>query len=269
MTTNIAINGANGRMGRALIHACVENADTALAAALVRSQSPHAGNDAGVIAGIDATGVTLGSERSHLNNNNIDVWIDFTLPAGLMAALPWCKENKIPMVIGSTGLSDAQKQQVTQAGKVIPLVFAPNMSVGVNLCLNILQTAAKTLGKDYDIEIVEAHHRNKVDAPSGTALKMGEVIARALGVDLNEKAQYVRHGNIGAREPGAIGFQTLRGGDIVGEHSVTFAGIGERIEIAHRAGSRLTFARGAIRAALWLQAQPAGVYDMQDVLGLA
>jgi 4-hydroxy-tetrahydrodipicolinate reductase len=173
------------------------------------------------------------------------------------------------MVIGTTGLNEQQKNAIHQAGSIIPIVFAPNMSVGVNLCLSILQTAAKTLGEDYDIEIVEAHHKNKVDAPSGTALRMGEVIANALGVDLNEKAEYTRYGNIGARQPGTIGFQTIRAGDIVGEHTVTFAGVGERVEIAHKATSRLTFARGAVRAATWLVGKEKGIYDMQDVLGLS
>jgi len=268
MTTAIAINGASGRMGRALVQACVENNETSLAAALVRSGSEYEGLDAGAVAGIASANVIMLSDRSQLPND-INVWIDFTLPEGLMDALDYCVANKLPMVIGTTGLSDAQKQAITAAGNTIPIVFAPNMSVGVNLCLSILQTAAKTLGEDYDIEIVEAHHKNKVDAPSGTALRMGEVIAESLGVDLDEKAEYTRHGNIGARKPGAIGFQTIRAGDIVGEHTVTFAGIGERVEIAHRATSRLTFARGAVRAATWLKGQTAGVYDMQDVLGLS
>jgi 4-hydroxy-tetrahydrodipicolinate reductase len=268
MTTAIAINGASGRMGRALVQACVENNATSLVAALVRSGSEFEGSDAGTVAGIAPANVIMLSDRNQLPKD-LNVWIDFTLPEGLMDALDYCVANNIPMVIGTTGLSEQQKQAITRAGSTIPIVFAPNMSVGVNLCLSILQTAAKTLGEDYDIEIVEAHHKNKVDAPSGTALRMGEVIAESLGVDLDEKAEYTRHGNIGARKPGAIGFQTIRAGDIVGEHTVTFAGIGERVEIAHRATSRLTFARGAVRAATWLQGQSAGVYDMQDVLGLS
>ena len=268
MTTTIAINGASGRMGKALVQACVENDGTSLAAALVRSGSNVEGSDAGTVAGIAPANVVMTSDRSNLPSD-LNVWIDFTLPEGLMDALDYCVSNNIPMVIGTTGLSEEQKQAITNAGNSIPVVFAPNMSVGVNLCLSILQTAAKTLGEDYDIEIVEAHHKNKVDAPSGTALRMGEVIAESLGVDLDEKAEYTRHGNIGARKPGAIGFQTIRAGDIVGEHTVTFAGIGERVEIVHRATSRLTFARGAVRAATWLQGQSAGVYDMQDVLGLS
>ena len=268
MTVNIAINGANGRMGRALVQACVENAQTTLAAAIVRSGSELEGADAGSVAGIAPANVLMRSDKNSIAKD-IQVWIDFTLPEGLMEALQFCQANHIPMVIGTTGLSEEQKQVIQQAGKTIPIVFAPNMSVGVNLCLSILQTAAKTLGEDYDVEIVEAHHKNKVDAPSGTALRMGEVIADTLGVNLDDKAEYTRHGNIGAREPGTIGFQTVRAGDIVGEHTVTFAGIGERVEIAHRATSRLTFARGAVRAASWLVGKNAGVYDMQDVLGLS
>ncbi|MFK8026681.1 MAG: 4-hydroxy-tetrahydrodipicolinate reductase [Gammaproteobacteria bacterium] len=268
MTTAITINGASGRMGRALVQACVENDATSLAAALVRSGSEFEGSDAGSVAGIAPANVLMFSDRSQLPKD-IGVWIDFTLPEGLMSALDYCVTHHIPMVIGTTGLSKEQKQAITSAGNSIPIVFAPNMSVGVNLCLSILQTAAKTLGEDYDIEIVEAHHKNKVDAPSGTALRMGEVIADAIGVNLEEKAEYSRHGNIGERQPGTIGFQTIRAGDIVGEHTVTFAGVGERVEIAHRATSRLTFARGAVRAATWLQGQSAGVYDMQDVLGLS
>ena len=268
MTTNIAINGAGGRMGRALVQACVENTHTELAAALVRAGSEYEGSDAGSVAGIAPANISMLGDRNKLPSD-LNVWIDFTLPEGLMDALQYCVTNNVPMVIGTTGLSEDQKQSINQAGESIPIVFAPNMSVGVNLCLSILQTAAKTLGEDYDIEIVEAHHKNKVDAPSGTALRMGEVIAETLGVNLDEKAEYSRHGNIGARKPGAIGFQTIRAGDIVGEHTVTFAGIGERVEIAHRATSRLTFARGAVRAAIWLQSQSAGLYDMQDVLGLS
>jgi 4-hydroxy-tetrahydrodipicolinate reductase len=268
MTTAIAINGASGRMGRALVQACVENNTTSLAAALVRPGSEFEGLDAGTVAGIAPVNISMLSDRALLPNG-LNVWIDFTLPEGLMDALDYCVASNIPMVIGTTGLSEDQKQAISDAGNNIPIVFAPNMSVGVNLCLSILQTAAKTLGEDYDIEIVEAHHKNKVDAPSGTALRMGEVIAESIGVDLAEKAEYVRHGNIGRRKPGVIGFQTIRAGDIVGEHTVTFAGIGERVEIVHRATSRLTFARGAVRAAIWLQGQSAGVYDMQDVLGLS
>lgn len=268
MTVNIVINGASGRMGRALVQACVESNSTSLSAALVRPGSKYEGLDAGSVGGIAPAEVLLLSDRTQLPTD-LHVWIDFTLPEGVMDALQYCVTNKIPMVIGTTGLSREQKGKITHAGTEIPVVFAPNMSVGINLCLSILQTAAQTLGEDYDIEIVEAHHKNKVDAPSGTALRMGEVIANAIGVDLDEKAEYTRHGNIGVRKPGTIGFQAIRAGDIVGEHTVIFASIGERVEITHRATNRLTFARGAVRAAAWLCGQQVGVYDMQDVLGLS
>lgn len=268
MSTRIAINGANGRMGRALIKACIENPHAQLAAAMVRAGSPHKGQDAGTLAGIAATDIALVDDRNCLPDN-LQVWIDFTLPEGMIDALHYCLSNKIPMVIGTTGLNDSQKQEIQRAGKQIPIVFAPNMSIGVNLCFSILKTAAETLGDEYDVEIIEAHHKNKVDAPSGTALRMGEVVADALGVDLKDKAQYTRHGNIGAREAGTIGFQTVRAGDIVGEHTVIFGGIGERVEITHKASSRLTFARGAVRAANWLVEKQNGVFDMQDVLGLS
>ncbi|MEM8843730.1 MAG: 4-hydroxy-tetrahydrodipicolinate reductase [Pseudomonadota bacterium] len=268
MTTNIAINGATGRMGRALVHACTEYKESTLCAALVRENSKFIDQDAGVVAGIVEQGIAISSNRIDVPGC-CDIWIDFTLPEGVMNAMSFCVEKKIPMVIGSTGFSNEQKCVIAEAAQEIPVVFAPNMSVGVNLCLSILKTAARTLGEDYDVEIVEAHHKNKVDAPSGTAIRMGEVIADTQGIDLSEKAEYTRHGNIGVREKGVIGFQTIRAGDIVGEHTVTFAGIGERIEIAHKASSRLTFARGAIRAAIWLKGKPAGLYDMQDVLGLS
>ena len=263
----LAINGAGGRMGRTLVQACTENEDTALGAALERFDSPLLGGDAGELAGIGALDVAIASILDS-GANDIHAWIDFTLPDGAINGVTQCVEKGIPMVIGTTGFTTEQKQKIHQAGNKIPIVFAPNMSVGVNLCLNLIQTAASTLGDDYDIEIVEAHHRDKVDAPSGTAVRMGEVIADALNVSLEDKAVYARHGHTGARKPGTIGFQTIRAGDIVGDHTVCFAGTGERIEITHRASSRLTFARGAIRAALWLQNQPAGLYDMQDVLGL-
>lgn len=262
----LVINGAGGRMGHALVQACVANKETELAAGLVRSTSTLVGSDAGQVAGVGSLGILLASE---LQDTPAHAWIDFTLPDGAMLGLEQCLDRNIPMVIGTTGFTTEQKQKIYQAGKTIPIVYAPNMSIGVNLCLNLLQTAARTLNDDYDVEVVEAHHRNKVDAPSGTALRMGEVIAAATNTKLEDRAVYAREGNIGAREKGQIGFETIRAGDIVGEHTVYFAGIGERIEITHRATSRLTFAQGAMRAAIWLQNQPAGVYDMQDVLSLA
>ena len=268
MTTHIAINGATGRMGRALIHACTEYKDSNLQAALVRENSEFIGQDAGTVAGIIEQGVNISADRADAAGKS-DVWVDFTLPEGVMDAVDFCVSHNMPMVIGTTGLAETQTQRIHQASESIPIVFAPNMSVGVNLCLSLLKIAARTLGNDYDIEIVEAHHKNKVDAPSGTAIRMGEVIAESLGVDLADKAQYTRHGNIGVREKGSIGFQTVRAGDIVGEHQVMFAGTGERVEISHKATSRLTFARGAIQAAIWLKGKPAGLFDMQDVLDLS
>jgi 4-hydroxy-tetrahydrodipicolinate reductase len=261
----LVINGASGRMGHALIQACVANKETELSAGLVRSTSTLVGSDAGQVAGVGSLGVLL---RSELTDSPAHAWIDFTLPDGAMSGLEECLARELPMVIGTTGFSKVQKQKIYQAGRKIPIVYAPNMSIGVNLCLNLLHTAAETLNDDYDIEIIEAHHRNKVDAPSGTALRMGEVIAEATKTKLEDRATYVREGNIGVRKKGEIGFETIRAGDIVGEHTVYFAGIGERIEITHRATSRMTFAQGAVRAAIWLQNQPPGVYDMQDVLGL-
>lgn len=264
----IVINGAGGRMGRTLIQACTEDEHTALLAALERHDSSLLGCDAGELAKIAPLHIAVASVLD-CGSSKPQAWIDFTLPDGALNGLAQCVEKKIPMVIGTTGFTVEQKQKIYQAGQEIPIVFAPNMSVGVNLCLSLLRTAASTLDDDYDIEIIEAHHRNKVDAPSGTALRMGEVIADALGSNLKDVAVYAREGNTGERRKGSIGFETIRAGDIVGEHTVLFAGSGERVEIVHRATSRLTFARGAIRAAIWLQNQSAGVYDMQDVLSLA
>lgn len=254
-------------MGRALVKACVAHQQTALIAALARPSADCCGQDAGSVAGIDKQHVNVISDRNEIPQLPY-VWVDFTLPEGALDALSFCVQAKVPMVIGTTGFNPQQKEQIEQASRIIPIVFAPNMSVGVNLCLSVLKTAAQTLGQDYDVEIVEAHHKNKRDAPSGTALRMGEVIADALDVDLECKAEYTRHGNIGQREKGVIGFQSIRAGDIVGEHTVTFAGTGERIEIAHKASSRMTFAQGAMRAAVWLSGRSAGLYNMQNVLGL-
>ena len=267
MTTNITINGAGGRMGRALVQVCCASEHTTLLAALARATADCCGQDAGTVAGIDKQHLAVISDRSAIPQQPY-VWVDFTLPDGVLDALAFCTQESVPMVIGTTGLNSTQKDLIEDASHTIPIVFAPNMSVGVNLCLSILKTAARTLGQEYDVEIVEAHHKNKLDAPSGTALRMGEVVAEALDVDLADNAEYVRHGNLGTRKKGAIGFQSVRAGDIVGEHTVTFAGVGERIEIAHKASSRMTFAQGAMRAADWLSEQPAGLYDMQDVLRL-
>jgi 4-hydroxy-tetrahydrodipicolinate reductase len=200
--------------------------------------------------------------------DDFDVLIDFTRPGPTLANLEICRRAGRRMVIGTTGFSDEQKAQIAAAAQDVAIVFAPNMSVGVNLCLKLLDTAARVLGDDVDIEIVEAHHRHKVDAPSGTALRMGEVVADALGRDLKTCAVYGREGHTGERDSKTIGFETIRAGDIVGDHTVMFAGVGERIEITHKASSRMTFARGAVRAAGWLVEQESGLFDMQDVLGV-
>ncbi len=263
----VGINGAGGRMGKTLVQASVEHPDTQLTAAFEIESSSAIGQDAGLHAGIENLDVAINSDiENHVDN--LDVLIDFTVPDCTMQSLKTCVQHNRSMVIGTTGLDDVQKQKLQQASEKISIVFAPNMSVGVNLCLKLLQTAAKTLGDDYDVEIIEAHHKHKVDAPSGTALRMGEVVAESLGRDLKECAVYGREGHTGARDKKTIGFETIRAGDIVGEHTVMFAGTGERVEITHKASSRMTFAQGAMRAASWLSTKPHGLYDMQDVLGL-
>ena len=265
--TNIAIAGAAGRMGRFLIDACTQTEGVRCAAAVEHPASSLLGSDAGEQAGIGRLGVPIVPDLSAVADN-FDVLIDFTRPEASLAHLELCRKMGKRMVIGTTGFSDEQKQQISKAAKEIAVMFAPNMSVGVNLCLKLLELAARVLGDGVDIEVIEAHHRHKVDAPSGTALKMGEVIAHALGRDLNQCAVYAREGVTGERPANAIGFATVRAGDIVGEHTVMFADIGERIEITHKAASRMTFAKGAVRAATWLTTRDAGLYDMQDVLGL-
>ncbi len=263
----VAINGASGRMGKALIQACTENENTKLGAALEIASSPAIGRDAGEVAGLSALGVSI-SDSLDEEVANFDVLIDFTIPECTMRSVDVCDKNQKSMIIGTTGLDETQKKKLQDASKNISIMFAPNMSVGVNLCLKLLQTAAKTLGDEYDVEIIEAHHRHKVDAPSGTALRMGEVVAESLGRDLKDCAVYGRQGHTGERDKKTIGFETIRAGDIVGDHTVMFAGTGERIEITHKASSRMTFAQGAMRAASWLAGKKAGLYDMQDVLGL-
>ncbi len=265
MTIKIAINGASGRMGKALTRAGSEDKNVQLGAAFDIASSSSIGCDVGVVAGISDTGIVIAGELAS-HHADFEVLIDFSVPECTMQSLKVCRAYGKAMVIGTTGLDDNQKQELREAGKEIAIVFSPNMSVGVNLCLGLLQTAAKMLGDDYDVEIIEAHHRHKIDAPSGTALRMGEVIANSLGRNINESAIYGRQGHTGERDRKAIGFETIRAGDIVGEHTVMFCGMGERIEIAHKATSRMTFARGAIRAAIWVAAQERGLYDMQDVL---
>jgi len=265
--TKIAVTGAAGRMGKTLIEACelAENAD--LVAAIERTGSSMIGADAGELAGIGKKHVAVVDNIVEVIDQ-IDVLIDFTTPDSTMANLAACRAANKRMVIGTTGLSEANKKAIAEAANDIGVVFAPNMSVGVNLCLKLLDIAARVMNEDIDIEIIEAHHRHKVDAPSGTALAMGEVVASALGRDLKECAVYGREGHTGERDRVTIGFETIRAGDIVGEHTVMFAGIGERVEITHKASSRMTFAKGAVRAAKWLMAQEKGLFDMQDVLGL-
>ena len=263
----IAIPGAAGRMGRTLIEACQRSEGLQLGVATERVGHDLVGSDAGLVAGVGELGVAIGSELESVAEQ-FDVLIDFTIPAASLQHLEICRRHGKRMVIGTTGFNDEQKQQITDAAKDTGIVFAPNMSVGVNLCLRLLDMAARVLGDEVDIEVIEAHHRHKVDAPSGTALRMGEVIADALGRDLGDCAVYGREGITGARERKTIGFETIRAGDIVGEHTVMFAAEGERVEITHKASSRMTFASGAARAAGWLMSQPNGLYDMQDVLGL-
>lgn len=265
----IAVMGAAGRMGKILIEAVQQTAGAAgLTAAVDRPDSTLVGADAGELAGIGRIGVPLSGDLSRVVDE-FDVLIDFTHPSVTLKNLEVCRRAGKAMVIGTTGLTQEEKQQLVAAAKDVPLVFAANFSVGVNLCLKLLDTAARVLGDEVDIEIVEAHHRHKVDAPSGTALRMGEVVAEALGRDLREVAVYGREGQTGARDRQTIGFATVRAGDIVGDHTVLFAADGERVEITHKASSRMTFAKGAVRAALWLEGREAGLYDMQDVLGLA
>ena len=265
--TRIAITGAAGRMGRSLIEACQQTAGMELTVALEHPDSSLLGSDAGEMAGLGKLGVLLGADLAAVTTD-FDVLIDFTRPESTLANLQICRQAGRRMVIGTTGFSDDQQAQIKAAAQDIGVVFAPNMSVGVNVCLKLLELAARVLGDDVDVEIIEAHHRHKVDAPSGTALRMGEVVAEALGRDLKTCAVYGREGHTGERERNTIGFETIRAGDIVGDHTVLFAGSGERIEMTHKASSRMTFANGAIRAAGWLMDQDSGLFDMQDVLGL-
>ncbi len=263
----VAIVGAAGRMGKNLINALQETEGLELGAATERSGSSLIGVDAGALAGVGDLGVAVVDDLSQVVDD-FDVLIDFTRPAATMAHLEICQAHGKSMVIGTTGLNDSEKQRLEKAAEEIGIVFAPNMSIGVNLCLKLLDMAARVLGDDVDIEVIEAHHRFKEDAPSGTALRMGEVVADALGRDLKECAVYGREGVTGERDRKTIGFETIRAGDIVGEHTVMFAAMGERVEITHNASSRMTFAGGAVRAAGWIVEKGQGLFDMQDVLGL-
>jgi 4-hydroxy-tetrahydrodipicolinate reductase len=254
-------------MGKTLIEAVTAADGVTLAAATELPDSTLIGVDAGELSGVGKLRVLISHSLTKVIDD-FDVVIDFTGPAATMVHLDVCRKHGKAMVIGTTGLTDEQKGRISAAADDIGIVFAPNMSVGVNLCFRLLELAARVMGDDADIEIVEAHHRHKVDAPSGTALRMGEVVAKALGRDLKEVAVYGREGQTGARDPETIGFETIRAGDVVGEHTVWFATEGERVEITHKASSRMTFARGAVRAAGWLKGRSKGLFDMQDVLGL-
>lgn len=266
--TQIAIAGAGGRMGRALIEAATRQTQVKLTVATERPESPLIGMDVGQLIGGEALQVQIGAALEKAAAS-FDVLIEFTTPQATLKHVDICRRLGKAVVIGTTGFTPEQKQQLQQAARDIPMVLAPNMSVGVNLCYRLIEMAAQVLGDEVDVEIIEAHHRDKVDAPSGTALHMGEVVAQALQRDLKQYAIYGREGKTGARERKTIGFATVRAGDIIGEHTVLFAGLGERIEIVHKATSRLNFAHGALRAALWLAKKPPGLFDMQDVLKIA
>ena len=265
MTLRVAIAGSSGKMGRMLIEAPQETSDLPLTVALDRGDSPDIERDCGEFLG-KKTGVTIGSDLNRLAS--ADVLIDFTRPQATLAHLHACLQHRVRMVIGTTGLDAEGRRAIEAAARSIPIVFAPNMSVGVNATFKLLEVAARILATGYDVEVIEAHHRHKVDAPSGTALKMGEVIAATQGHKLDEVAVFARHGETGPRKPGSIGFSSIRGGDIVGDHTVLFAGTGERIEITHRSASRMTYAVGALRAARFLADRDKGLFDMHDVLGL-
>ena len=264
MTIRIGVCGAAGRVGRTIIEACRDEPEFTVVSALGRSS---VGVDAGILAGVGALGVEVTDSISEFVHR-AEVCIDFTHPEVTTKVLDVCVEQLRRLVIGTTGFSPAELQYLTEAADQIPIVHAPNMSVGVNVCFSLLEQATRILGDEVDIEIIEAHHRNKVDAPSGTAVKMGQIIADTLGRDLSACAVYGREGQTGVRERATIGFETVRGGDIVGEHTVLFAGTGERLEITHRSSTRMNFATGALRAARWVREREPGLYDMRDVLGL-
>lgn len=264
--TKVAIAGAGGRMGRALVELSQAEPAIELYGGFDHPDAAICGTDLGLAAGVAALGMPIHRSIEDLGDG-FDVLIDFTLPGSTLANVRHCRALGKRMVIGTTGLGD-RREAIDAAGADIAIMFAPNMSVGVNLCFKLAELAAQALGDDFDVEIIEAHHRNKVDAPSGTAVRLGEIVAAALDRDLGETAVYGREGHTGVRDRKTIGFETIRAGDIVGDHTVMFAGAGERIEITHRASSRMTFAGGALRAAAWIVRHERGVFDMQDVLGL-
>jgi 4-hydroxy-tetrahydrodipicolinate reductase len=264
---NVAVPGAAGRMGQTIVRVLAETAGVKLSAAIERPGHPDLGKDVGLLCGLPPTGIKL----THALDDALagsDVIIDFTAPSATAWTATRASDAEVALVIGTTGLGEAERRAVERASEKVPVVFSPNMSVGVNVLFGLLDIAARALGDSYDVEIVEAHHRQKKDSPSGTAARMAEVLAGALGRELAEVATYGRHGMVGARPQNQIGIMTLRGGDVIGDHTAHFLGLGDRLEITHRASSRETFARGAVRAALWLGDRDPGLYDMQDVLGL-
>jgi len=267
MTTRIAIAGAAGRMGKALIEATQKNSDASLAGAIVRPTSTLVGVDAGEFGGVGKLDVKIVGDIEQ-TIQNFDVLIDFSSPAATLANVKICAAHNKPIVVGTTGFSDSEKAELLSYQTQIPVLLSANFSTGVNLCFKLLDMAARVLGDEYDVEVYEAHHRHKVDSPSGTAVRMGEVLANALERDLKQVAVYGREGQIGPRPRDTIGFATVRGGDVVGDHTVMFMADGERVEITHKASSRLAFANGAVRAAVWLKKQKTGLFDMQDALGL-
>lgn len=262
----VAVAGASGRMGKMLIEAALRDPEVALVAAIDRAGCPAIGRSAGELVGQSCD--VLVSSDVEAAVRQADCLIDFTRPEGTLEHLAICRKVGTAMVIGTTGFEDEGRLAIADAARDVPVVFAPNMAVGVNLVFKLLDTAARILAQGYDIEVVEAHHRHKIDAPSGTALRMGEVVAEALGRDLKDCAVYGREGVTGERDPSTIGFATVRGGDIVGDHTVMFCGTGERVEITHKASSRMPYALGSMRAAKFLKGQAKGLFDMQDVLGL-
>lgn len=264
----VAVTGSAGRMGKTLVAAIQETDGVELSAAIERPGLSVIGMDAGEVAGIGKAGVQIVADLSQVMDQ-FDLLLDFTVVEATLSNLALCQRAGKQMVIGTTGFEESQKQLLQQGSDDIAIVFAPNMSVGVNVTFKLLEIAASIFGDDVDIEVIELHHRHKVDAPSGTALRMGEVIAKVLGRDLNKVALFGREGIIGERKAGTIGFESIRAGDAVGEHTVLFAGAGERLEISHKAHSRMNFAKGALRAALWLRDLDSGLFDMQDVLGIS
>ncbi len=265
--SKVAIMGAGGRMGQALIEAILGSESVELSAAIESPDSSKIGMDAGELLGLERANVAVTNDLNSVINA-FDVLIDFTRPEVTLNNVKICRNAGRKIVIGTTGITSLDRKKIIDAGNDIAIVFAPNMSVGVNLCFKLLDIAARVMGDDVDIEIIEAHHRHKIDAPSGTAIRMGEVVADSLGRNLADCAVYGREGQTGARDRKTIGFETIRAGDIVGDHTVMFAGLGERVEITHKASSRMTFANGAVRAAQWLAAKEKGLFDMQDVLNL-